>query len=117
MIGGGGWRALVAQGGGKGLYAGVWGNLAGVLPSSALFMGVYEPVKGRVYAHYGADSEEGHFWAPVLAGMAAGLAASLTRVPTEVVKQRLQTREFAGAVGAVRVCCWCVGFVCFLSWW
>ena len=41
------------------------------------------------------------FWGPVWAGVAAGAAASLTRVPTEVVKQRLQTREFAGAVQAV----------------
>ena len=37
----------------------------------------------------------------MLAGMAAGAAASLTRVPTEVVKQRLQTGEFKGAVSAV----------------
>jgi hypothetical protein len=30
MIGGGGFKALMSSGGGKGLYAGVWGNLAGV---------------------------------------------------------------------------------------
>jgi len=164
MIGGGGFKALIESGGGRGLYAGVWGNLAGVVPSSALFMSVYEPVKhavsarrrsgrrrpGRallwcsgpacvlrrcfdlcidplsrvdpaphppttpthnastphrpyppkkVYKHTG-DPES--FWGPVWAGVAAGAAASLTRVPTEVVKQRLQTREFAGAVQAVR---------------
>lgn len=29
MIGGGGFKALMSSGGGKGLYAGVWGNLAG----------------------------------------------------------------------------------------
>jgi hypothetical protein len=29
MIGGGGLKALMSSGGGKGLYAGVWGNLAG----------------------------------------------------------------------------------------
>lgn len=29
MIGGGGFKALMSAGGGKGLYAGVWGNLAG----------------------------------------------------------------------------------------
>lgn len=38
---------------------------------------------------------------PVLAGMAAGTASSLVRVPTEVIKQRLQTKEFAGAITAV----------------
>jgi hypothetical protein len=50
MIGGGGFKALIESGGGKGLYAGVWGNLAGVVPSSALFMSVYEPVKQMVGA-------------------------------------------------------------------
>lgn len=49
MIGGGGMKALLQQGGGKALYAGVWGNLAGVIPSSALFMATYEPVKQHVY--------------------------------------------------------------------
>jgi solute carrier family 25 (mitochondrial S-adenosylmethionine transporter), member 26 len=48
MIGGGGFKALMQSGGGKGLYAGVWGNLVGVVPSSALFMCVYEPVKQMV---------------------------------------------------------------------
>lgn len=57
------------------------------------------PPKYQVYRHTG-DAES--FWGPVWAGVAAGAAASLTRVPTEVVKQRLQTREFAGAVTAVR---------------
>lgn len=41
------------------------------------------------------------FLGPVLAGMAAGTASSLVRVPTEVIKQRLQTKEFVGAVTAV----------------
>ncbi|KIY99414.1 S-adenosylmethionine carrier protein [Monoraphidium neglectum] len=99
MIGGGGFKALIESGGGRGLYAGVWGNLAGVVPSSALFMSVYEPVKQMVYRRTG---DEESFWGPVLAGVAAGAAASLTRVPTEVVKQRLQTREFAGAITALR---------------
>jgi hypothetical protein len=65
MIGGGGWKALVKSGGGKGLYAGVWGNLAGVAPSSALFMAVYEPVKQWMYAR---TSEDQQFWGPVVAG-------------------------------------------------
>lgn len=42
---GGGIRALIQRGGGKSLYAGVWGNLAGVMPASALFMAIYEPAK------------------------------------------------------------------------
>ncbi len=50
MIGGGGLKALLQQGGGKALYAGVWGNLAGVAPASAIFISVYEPVKKAVEA-------------------------------------------------------------------
>lgn len=72
---------------------------AGVAPSSAIFMAVYEPMKHWVYNN---SSQDQHWLGPVLAGAAAGAAASLTRVPTEVIKQRLQTREFAGALSAVR---------------
>ena len=42
---GGGLKALIQSGGGKALYSGILGNLAGVVPASAIFMGVYEPVK------------------------------------------------------------------------
>ena len=42
---GGGLAALMRSGGGRALYSGVFGNLAGVVPASAIFMGVYEPVK------------------------------------------------------------------------
>lgn len=45
MKSGGGLQALLQKGGGKALYAGLWGNLAGVAPASALFMAVYEPVR------------------------------------------------------------------------
>lgn len=65
-------------------------------------MAFYEPVKHWVYSN---TDEQQHWLGPVIAGMAAGAAASLTRVPTEVIKQRLQTREFAGAAGAVRLSC------------
>lgn len=61
-------------------------------------MAFYEPVKHWVYRN---TEEDKHWLGPVVAGAAAGAAASLTRVPTEVIKQRLQTREFAGAAGAV----------------
>ncbi|KAJ0097474.1 hypothetical protein Patl1_27634 [Pistacia atlantica] len=45
-------RLQAARGGGKiklkGLYSGLAGNLAGVLPASALFVGVYEPTKQKL---------------------------------------------------------------------
>ena len=48
MRSGGGIRALLQAGGSRALYAGVWGNLVGVAPASAIFMAVYEPVKQAV---------------------------------------------------------------------
>jgi len=42
---GGGVGALLRSGGGKALYAGVFGNLVGVAPATAVFMAIYEPLK------------------------------------------------------------------------
>lgn len=39
--------------------------------------------------------------APLAAGAGAGIAASIVRVPTEVVKQRMQMGEFKSAMSAV----------------
>lgn len=95
---GGGLRALLAGSGGKALYAGVWGNLLGVAPASAIFMGVYEPLKQRV----AAANPDKSWLGPLVAGAGAGAAASIVRVPTEVVKQRMQAGHFAKAAAAVR---------------
>ncbi|EFJ30292.1 hypothetical protein SELMODRAFT_146160 [Selaginella moellendorffii] len=83
----------------KGLYSGLAGNLLGVLPASAIFVGVYEPVKRKL-----EECLPDHLSsiAHLTAGATGGLAASLVRVPTEVVKQRMQTREFPRAHIAVR---------------
>ena len=96
MRSGGGLRALLQSGGGRALYAGVWGNLAGVMPASAIFMGVYEPVKHAV----GERASPSRQWlGPLVAGASAGLAASVVRVPTEVVKQRMQSGPRVGWAG------------------
>jgi len=60
----------------------------GVAPSTAVFMAVYEPMKQAVSERVPADRS---FLGPMFAGAASGLAASLIRVPTEVVKQRMQS--------------------------
>ena len=94
-------RLQAVRGGGAivwgGLYSGLAGNIAGVIPASALFMGVYEPVKRAVVAEGGSP-----FAAQFAAATLAGTAASLVRVPTEVVKQRMQTGQFTSAIAAVR---------------
>ena len=83
----------------SGLYAGIGGNLAGAIPGTALFFGVYEPIK-RKLLHVLPENASGaaHF----TAASCAGVAASLIRVPTEVVKQRLQTGQFKSAFSAVQ---------------
>lgn len=60
----------------------------GVAPATAVFMAVYEPIKQEV-AKRVPDNRS--FLGPLTAGAASGLAASLIRVPTEVVKQRMQS--------------------------
>ncbi|PWA80838.1 S-adenosylmethionine carrier 1 [Artemisia annua] len=97
-------RLQAARGGGKivlqGLYSGLAGNLVGVLPASALFVGVYEPAKKKLLKML---PENLSAVAHLTAGAIGGVAASLVRVPTEVVKQRMQTRQFASAPDAVRL--------------
>ena len=118
------------------------GNLVGVIPASAIFFAVYEPLKRTAEGIWAAPppsmsvsvsvsvmdsnvsfpfprlplSELPHLlpgtsgWAPehktlvgpIVAGAGAGIAASVVRVPTEVVKQRMQIGEFKSAVSAVR---------------
>ncbi|XP_050211624.1 S-adenosylmethionine carrier 1, chloroplastic/mitochondrial-like [Mercurialis annua] len=84
----------------KGLYSGLTGNLVGSIPASAIFIGVYEPVKQKLLK---AFPENLNALAQLTAGAVAGLVSSLVRVPTELVKQRIQTRQFTSALVAVRV--------------
>lgn len=84
----------------KGLYSGLGGNLAGVLPASAIFIGVYEPTKQKLLK---MCPENLSALAHLTAGAAGGAASSIIRVPTEVVKQRMQTGHFASAPDAVRL--------------
>lgn len=97
-------RLQAARGGGKinlkGLYSGLAGNIAGVLPASALFVGVYEPTKQKLLKML---PENLSAVAHLTAGAIGGVAASLIRVPTEVVKQRMQTGQFTSAPAAVRL--------------
>ncbi|XP_071702265.1 S-adenosylmethionine carrier 1, chloroplastic/mitochondrial-like [Rutidosis leptorrhynchoides] len=97
-------RLQAVRGGGKiilkGLYSGLGGNIAGVLPASAIFIGVYEPTKQKLLK----SCPQG-FSALVhlTAGAVGGAASSIIRVPTEVVKQRMQTGHFVSAPDAVRL--------------
>lgn len=97
-------RLQAAQGGSKiywkGLYSGLAGNLAGVLPASAVFIGVYEPSKQKLLKLF---PENLSAVAHLTAGAIGGAASSLIRVPTEVIKQRMQTGQFASAPAAIKL--------------
>ncbi|KAA8537961.1 hypothetical protein F0562_027459 [Nyssa sinensis] len=97
-------RLQAVHGGGKiilkGLYSGLAGNLAGVLPASAIFIGVYEPTKQKLLKTF---PENLSALAHLAAGAIGGAASSIVRVPTEVVKQRMQTGQFSSAPDAVRL--------------
>ena len=84
----------------RGLYRGVGGNLLGVAPASAVFFAAYEPMK-RALGASGGDAGEGEggggVGAHLTAGAAAGLASSLIRVPTEVIKTRRQVGTSAAS--------------------
>ncbi|CAL5079823.1 unnamed protein product [Urochloa decumbens] len=97
-------RLQAAQGGSKiqwkGLYAGIGGNIVGVLPASAIFVGVYEPAKKKLLEMF---PENLSAIAHLTAGAIGGAASSLIRVPTEVIKQRMQMSQFKTAPDAVRL--------------
>ncbi|XP_010542981.1 PREDICTED: probable S-adenosylmethionine carrier 2, chloroplastic isoform X2 [Tarenaya hassleriana] len=82
----------------KGLYSGLGGNLVGVLPASAIFIGVYEPAKQKLLKLL---PENLSAFAHLTAGALGGASSSIVRVPTEVVKQRMQTGQFSSASDAV----------------
>ncbi|GAQ79393.1 mitochondrial substrate carrier family protein [Klebsormidium nitens] len=83
----------------KGLYSGLSGNLAGVLPASAIFVAIYEPLKQHLLDRF---PEQWSSAAQLLAAGAGATGASIVRVPTEVIKQRMQTGQFTSAAGAVK---------------
>jgi len=80
------------------LYAGLVGSLAGHVPSSALFFAIYQTSK--VY-WLEPSFGQGAVAAQLLASALGNLGASTIRVPTEVVKTRLQS----GGEESLGKCC------------
>ncbi|KAF4365921.1 hypothetical protein G4B88_008394 [Cannabis sativa] len=66
----------------------------------AVRVGVYEPPKQTLLTSL---PEKFSALAHLTAGIIGGAASSLIRVPTEVVKQRMQTGQFASAPNVVRL--------------
>ncbi|GER29364.1 mitochondrial carrier protein [Striga asiatica] len=105
----------------KGLYSGLAGNLAGVIPASALFVGVYEPTKQKLLKIIPENfSAVAHlvnlFFFPCFiflfglshkwvysSGYHGSLHLGSSVMEFMVIKQRIQTGQFASAPEAARL--------------
>lgn len=81
------------EGGIPKLYTGFVASIAVSAPSSAVFVACYEPSKTaieKVASAFPPPFEGVQEFAPVLAAALGNVAASIVRVPPEVIKQRVQ---------------------------
>lgn len=92
-------RGVVARDGPRGLYRGFPAAVAAAAPAAAVFFAVYRPAKARLEALLGPRCRA---LAPLLAATAGNAAASVVRVPPEVVKQQVQTGLYPSVAAAVR---------------
>ncbi|KXT14251.1 hypothetical protein AC579_6703 [Pseudocercospora musae] len=85
-----------ASGGFRGIYNGVGSAAVGSAPGAALFFCTYEGVKTAV------GNDKGGAGAHMLAASLGEIAACAVRVPTEVVKQRAQAKQFPSSLETLR---------------
>ncbi len=84
-------QGLRASGGFKGMYSGLGSTVLGSAPSAALFFVTYEYVKLEL-------QKKKQLSLPMVHMMAASLgeiSACTIRVPTEIIKQRMQTGRYS----------------------
>ncbi|KAJ2776688.1 S-adenosylmethionine transporter [Coemansia interrupta] len=89
---------FLRSGGFRGVYSGLSSAIIGSSPGAAMFFLTYEQTKTSL-AHLPASQLP---LAHMLAGSLGEIAACLVRVPTEVLKQRLQAQQHRGLRAAVR---------------
>ncbi|KAL7543684.1 hypothetical protein ACHAXR_012982 [Thalassiosira sp. AJA248-18] len=92
-------HGFLAAGGFRGVYRGVMAAAAGSSPGAALFFGTYETMKptiANLQNHYFGESGSSPALTHMIAASIGEAAACLVRVPTEVVKSKMQTNA-AGA--------------------
>ncbi|KAF9436773.1 hypothetical protein BGZ76_003004 [Entomortierella beljakovae] len=91
---------FAASGGFRGVYSGLTSAVIGSAPGASMFFVTYEGLKTVLHAAL-PDPQ----YAPVVHMMSASggeIAACFVRVPTEVIKQRMQTKQFNTTSAAVR---------------
>ncbi|KAL1919757.1 uncharacterized protein VTP21DRAFT_1688 [Calcarisporiella thermophila] len=89
---------FAAAGGFRGIYSGLLSAVIGSAPNAAAFFVTYESIKRLL-----GDNVSGNY-APAVHMAAAScgeIAACLIRVPTEVIKQRMQAKQFRTTSDAV----------------
>ncbi|KAJ1958143.1 S-adenosylmethionine transporter [Dipsacomyces acuminosporus] len=90
---------FMASGGFRGIYSGLSSAVIGSSPGAAMFFLTYEQVKA---ASEHRVSKKYQPFVHMLAASAGEVAACLVRVPTEVIKQRLQAKHHSSLVAAIR---------------
>mmetsp|Transcript_11567 Transcript_11567/g.17339 ORF Transcript_11567/g.17339 Transcript_11567/m.17339 type:complete len:293 (-) Transcript_11567:2645-3523(-) len=92
-------QGFVAAGGFRGVYRGIMAAAAGSSPGAALFFGTYEtmkPVIANLQNTYRGEDASSPALTHMISASIGEAAACLVRVPTEVVKSKMQTNA-AGA--------------------
>lgn len=91
---------VLFQGGVRGLYKGVVPGVAGIVPAAAVYMLTFQTLKAQLCKRFPRRKND------VVVAVSAALgdvAASLVRVPCEVLKQRLQVGVYSNVLQALRV--------------
>ena len=93
----------MAGGGFRGVYQGVGSAFVGSAPSGALFFVTYEKSKSFIKSH--VSNDQAVYVDPIshlIAGSLGEVAACAARVPTEVVKQRVQASQHASSLASFK---------------
>ncbi|KAF9969718.1 hypothetical protein BGZ73_007781 [Actinomortierella ambigua] len=91
---------FAASGGFRGVYSGLTSAVVGSAPGASMFFVTYETLKATLKTMMPEPQQE-----PLVHMMSASggeIAACFVRVPTEVIKQRMQTKQFTTTSAAVR---------------
>ena len=88
-------HGFIASGGFRGVYRGIMAAAAGSSPGAALFFGTYETIKPIIATQQLNIRGDEESYSPALTHMISAsigeAAACLVRVPTEVIKSKMQT--------------------------
>ncbi|KAF8310282.1 S-adenosylmethionine transporter [Clavulina sp. PMI_390] len=90
-------QGFLAAGGLRGVYKGIGSVVVGSAPGAAAFFVTYDTLKQVLPPPISHPSPVNH----VIAASAGECVACLIRVPTEIVKSRMQTSAYGSAVGSL----------------